>query len=136
MKSDNKISSALEDYLEVILSLEELNGHVRVTDIAKKQNIAKASVNQAIAKLKLEGLVNQEPYGPIVLTLIGRSKAKKIQNRHYKLKKFLVEVLNVDAQTADKDACQMEHAVSPETIDKLTEFLCSNGHIQDGCKSK
>lgn len=117
------VSSALEDYLETILNLAEKAGVVRVTDIADKLNVAKASVNQAVNNLKELGLVVQEKYGPVELTCTGKELAIKVQHRHRMLRKFLVEVLGVNQMIAEKDACLMEHVVSPQTMEKLVEFL-------------
>ncbi len=117
------ISSAMQDYLEVILELSEKVESVRVTDIASRLNIAKASVTQAVSGLKGMGLVAQERYGLVQLTRTGREEAIKVRNRHRTLRKFLVEILGVDYRIAEKDACLMEHVVSPQTMEKLIQFL-------------
>jgi DtxR family Mn-dependent transcriptional regulator len=57
------LSSSMQDYLEAILELAEEDTSVRVTDIARKLNIAKSSVNQTICKLKDMGLVRQQSMG-------------------------------------------------------------------------
>ena len=117
------ITASMQDYLEVILNLNDHEEAVRVTDIAKKLDIAKASVNQSINKLKKLGLVKQEVYGPVELTEQGRKVAEDVRMKHNKLYNFLVNILGVDPQTAEKDACLMEHVVSEQTMIKLTEFL-------------
>ena len=119
----SSISASLQDYLEAILNLSRQTGPVRVTDIALKLNIAKASVAQALSLLKDQGLIRQERYGPVELTEKGRRCALVVQSRHKILLGFLVEVLGVDRKTAEKDACLMEHAVSTETVEKLVDFL-------------
>ena len=131
MLNNNKLSSSMQDYLEAILELEENENQVRVTDIANRLKIAKASVNQTIGRLKETGLIRQQTYGPVELTSQGRELAGKIIQRHRKLRKFLVEVLGVDQQTAEQDACLMEHAVSPQTMDRLTDFLSNNGYLNE-----
>lgn len=123
------LSSSMQDYLEAILELAVEENSVRITDIANKLNIAKASVNQTIGKFKEMGLVRQQAYGPVELTDDGRQLAKKVRLRHRMLRQFLIEALGVDPGIAEKDACLMEHAVSPMTIDKLTEFLFRNGYM-------
>jgi len=123
------LSASMQDYLEAILELEEEEKTVRITDIANKLKIAKASVNQTINKFKDMGLVRHQVYGPVELTEAGRELADKIIQRHRKLRQFLIEVLGVDTSIAEKDACLMEHAVSPQTMEQLTDFLCRNGYI-------
>ncbi len=34
----------------------------------------------------------------------------------------------MDHKTAEKDACQMEHAVCSETIERLVDFLIKGGY--------
>jgi DtxR family transcriptional regulator, Mn-dependent transcriptional regulator len=131
MSEAHELSASMQDYLEAIVELEEEENTVRITDIANKLKIAKASVNQTISKFKEMGLVQQQVYGPVGLTDSGRVMANKIRLRHKKLRQFLIEVLGVDGQIAEKDACLMEHAVSSQTMDRLTEFLFRNGYISN-----
>lgn len=130
------LSSSMQDYLEAILELAERESSVRITDIANKLNIAKSSVNQTVCKLKDMGLVRQQAYGPVELTEEGKKYANKIMQRHIKLKQFLIKTLGVDPEIAEKDACLMEHAVSSQTMDRLTGFLCRNGYMTDECNTK
>lgn len=123
MTETTAISSAMQDYLEVILDLSERAGVVRISDIAAKLNVAKASVTQAVNGLKGLGLVVQERYGPVEFTPVGKELAVAVRERHRTLTKFLVEVLGVDPKIAENDACLMEHVVSPQTMEKLVDFL-------------
>ncbi len=124
--SGNSVSYAMEDYLEAILNLSDRGGEARVTDIAAELDIAKASVSQAISVLKSMGLANQEKYGPVTLTPLGRKSAESVRGRHQALLRFLTEVLHVDPVTAEKDACLIEHVVSPQTMKGLIEFLTAS----------
>lgn len=122
------MSSSLQDYLETVLVLAENLGTVRITDIAEKLQVKKASVVQAMKTLKKMGLVRQEPYGTVELTSSGRKLAITVTNRHAILRTFLVEVLGVESHIAEKDACLMEHVVSLHTIEKITTFLEKLGY--------
>jgi len=46
------ISKSLEEYLKTMYILKNQNGNIRVTDIAKKMECTKPSVNKAINNLK------------------------------------------------------------------------------------
>lgn len=133
MSGTTTLSSSMQDYLEAILELAEKENSVRITDIAIKLNIAKASVKQTVDKLKDLGLVKQQTYGPVELTNNGRELANSVRQRHIKLRRFLIEVLGVNPKVAEKDACLMKHVVSPQTIEKLAEFLCQGAYGTDGC---
>lgn len=117
------ISSSLQDYLETILNLSMQEGPVRVTDIANELNIAKASVTNALSLLKEQGYIMHEKYGTVELTEIGRKAGWAVKKRHEVLVEFLEGVLGVNHQTAEEDACLMEHSISTETLEKLVSFL-------------
>jgi DtxR family Mn-dependent transcriptional regulator len=69
------------------------------------------------------GFLKHEKYGPVELTDRGKKRAKEIRRRHRLIKSFLTEVLGVPLETAERDACLMEHAVSADTINRLLLFL-------------
>ena len=52
-----KLTNSQEEYLKTIYILENSNKKIRVTDIAKKLNITKPSVNRAIKILKEMNLI-------------------------------------------------------------------------------
>jgi DtxR family transcriptional regulator, Mn-dependent transcriptional regulator len=117
------VTSSLQDYLEVILNLVQEKKMARVTDIADRLNIAKPSVIQALSLLKEKGLIVQDRYGPVELTLEGQHYALKIRHRHNVIYGFLTQVLGVSPAAAEKDACLMEHDLSGETFERLLQFL-------------
>ena len=114
-----------EDYLEAILQLEKAQERagVRITDIAKKLEVTKPSVIRAMKQLHAEGYIEQEAYGDIYLTEKGRMKASQVYHRHSVLTRFFRDVLSVDPVQAEKDACLIEHYISPESMEKLASFV-------------
>ena len=122
------LSAAMQNYLEEILNLSNQLRTVRVTDIAERLNLSKASVSQALSQLREQGLIIQDRYGPVELTERGRYYGQVVKRRHEVLRSFLTEVLGLDHGIAERDACQMEHAVSSETIERLVDFLIKGGH--------
>jgi DtxR family Mn-dependent transcriptional regulator len=117
------ISSTMEDYLETIFELESDNEYVRVKDIAHKMNVKLPTVTSMLNTLQKRSLVSHEKYDHVELTRKGRKIAKEIYRSHTMIKKFLMDVLNIDANTADEDACKMEHAVSSETLERIVTFM-------------
>lgn len=112
-----------EDYLEAILNIETTKGVVRSVDVANHLGVSKPSVSRAMGVLKNAGYIEQETYGDISLTEKGRERAKGILKRHITLTAFFTDILGVNKETASEDACRVEHVLSQETMDKLTEFL-------------
>jgi DtxR family Mn-dependent transcriptional regulator len=99
------LSLSLERYLEAILDLKEKNESVRITDLAEKLRVTKASVNRAVTKLADLKLIFHERYSPLTLTLQGETEARKVQKRQQILKRFLSQAYGVDPRTVELDAC-------------------------------
>lgn len=124
MKNENYVmTSSLEDYLEAVFVLSNQKGNVRLTDIAEYLGVSKPSVNRAVNTLTQNGFLEHVTYGDIVITPAGESYAANVLRRHKLIKQFLISELGVDEKIAERDACQMEHVMSPVTIDKLYEYL-------------
>ncbi|MBQ9739819.1 MAG: metal-dependent transcriptional regulator [Kiritimatiellae bacterium] len=116
------MTKSLEDYIEVVYVLIHEKNRARVRDIATTLKVKMPSVVKGISELKKLELVTQEPYGDVELTAKGRRIATMILNRHNKIREFLM-LLGVSKRIADKDACQMEHILSVETMDRIRDFL-------------
>lgn len=112
-----------EMYLETILVLKTKNGSVRSVDVARALSFSKPSVSRAIGILKDDGYVKVEDNGELSLTEAGLERAGAIYERHRYITKFLSEVLGVPRETAEADACRIEHIVSQETFEKVKEYL-------------
>lgn len=117
------LSASKQDYLETILDFTAETGQVRSIDIARSLNVSRASVNKSLGVLKESGLVEHEHYGEVKLTPKGMKLARAIRARHNSLKLFLTSILGVSPETAEEDACRMEHVISSETANKLQEYL-------------
>lgn len=115
----NKLSAALENYLETIAALKNEKKYARVGDIAKALGVKSSSVNVAINFLAENGLVIHEKYGYVDLTEEGEKVANEVQRKHDVLYQFLNELLFVDSDVAVVEACEIEHSVSAETIRRL-----------------
>lgn len=111
-----------EDYLETILVLHRKTGHVRSIDIASELGFSKPSVSRAMGILREGGMINFASDGQITLTEAGLEVAEEVYNRHTLLTSFLREIIGVSAENAEADACNIEHVVSEETIEKLKRF--------------
>ncbi|WP_287584037.1 metal-dependent transcriptional regulator [Candidatus Borrarchaeum sp.] len=119
-----------EEYLEVILELISEKGKARVSDIAGKLGISPASVTEMVQKLKKRGFVTQERYSPIKLTEKGTKIAEIVRRRHDILKAFL-QLLGINDEVAERDACEIEHNVNQETVKRLTSLIEFIQHTQE-----
>ena len=107
-----------EDYLEAILILEQKRSYVRSSDVAEQMKVTKPSVTNATRLLKEGGFLTMDGDKQIHLTELGREVAALIYERHCVLTDGLI-YLGVDPETAEQDACRIEHDISRETFEKL-----------------
>ncbi len=118
-----KLTSNMEDYMEVIAVLKKEKGVARVRDISRLMNVKTPSVSAALNTLSKKELIIHEKYGYVEVTPEGEKLAQGVQGRHDMLFKFLTEILKIDSKVATEDACKMEHSISPQTFQKLTRFI-------------
>ncbi|WP_018213527.1 metal-dependent transcriptional regulator [Desulfitobacterium hafniense] len=118
-----KLTFTMENYLEAVYELSEKGSGARVSDIAERLRVTKASTNRAMATLSEKGLITNEKYGEIFLTPEGLKLAKLTSNKHRILEKFFTQVLKLNADTASVDACAIEHVISNDSIQAMEKFL-------------
>lgn len=117
------LSHSAQDYLEAILVLTLEMGKARVKEVAEHLGVKKPSVVAAVKALMKKGLVYHEHYSYLELTPKGMSIAQEVYHRHQVLFRFFHRILGVEAQTAENDACQIEHYISPNTLERLVRFV-------------
>lgn len=111
-----------ENYLETIYNLEKKNGTVRSVDIARELGYTKPSVSRAVKLLKEQGMLTVEGGGKLQLTPQGLELAESVSLRHQVIMDYLIQTLHIDRDTADKDACRIEHVISQETFLSMKKF--------------
>ena len=117
-----KLGESREDYLEAMYILKCQKGYVRNFLLCNYLNYSKASVSVAIRGLVAEGYVIKDEHGYVELTAEGKKIAKKVYARHLLLEEFL-ELIGVSPETANHDACRMEHTISEESYKKIQELV-------------
>jgi DtxR family Mn-dependent transcriptional regulator len=123
MAVTESLTASLEDYLEAIFHLAARDRAARARDIADRLNVSRSSVTGALRALGEKGLINYEPYEVITLTAEGETTAEAIVRRHAVLRHFLVSILCIDPDEADRTACQLEHAIRPRVLERLVQFV-------------
>ena len=115
------IHKSAEDYLEMILRLQESQEYVRAVDISIGLSVTKPSVSVAMRNLKESGNITIDKENHIRLTDTGLSIAQKIYERH-KLLTDLFTQIGVDPRTAEEDACKVEHDLSSDTFAAIKQL--------------
>jgi DtxR family Mn-dependent transcriptional regulator len=119
----NNITATMEDYLEAIYNLAREKRAVRVKDIAKRLDVKMPTVTSMLKGLNEKKLIDYEKYEYIELTEKGSKVGQEIDRRHQIFRDFLTDILKIDYKLADEDACKMEHAVSPATINAFVDIM-------------
>lgn len=119
---EKNLSAAMEDYIKTIFTLEKRNKVARVSEIGRMLNVKKASVVAAVSLLQKNEFIKHERYGFITLTERGTSTAQIIEQKNKALYDFLTGVLKIDDEKARLEACGMEHFISPETAEKISQL--------------
>ena len=117
-----KLYASGEDYLEAVLVLQRKQGMVRSVDLARHMGFSKPSISHAVGVLKNGGFLTVDDDGFLHLTVIGREIAEKIYERHLFFTEQLVAA-GVDLETAEQEACRMEHAIGDTSFRKLKEKI-------------
>lgn len=118
-----KILQSGEDYLETILVLRMKKGSVRSIDVADELGYSKPSVSRAMGILRKKEYITVDTDGQIHLTEAGAEKANQVYERHCIIGEFLIKVLGVSHQTAEDDACRLEHVLSQESFERIRALV-------------
>lgn len=116
------IHSSGEDYLEAILVLQNKLGMVRSVDVARHMEVSKPSVSHAVTTLKAGGFLTMDEDYFLHLTDIGREVAEQIYEKHRFFTDRLIEA-GVDPETAERDACRIEHVISEKSVAAVQAHL-------------
>lgn len=114
-----------EDYLKQIyeLSVEQGKVQIKTGDLAESMGYSDQSINEKIKKLVSKDYLIFEPYKGVSLTEKGIDEAIRMIRAHRLWEVFLYKELNFPWMALHKDAEELEHASSPEVIEKLYEYL-------------
>jgi len=119
-----KVTAAIEEYLEGIYRLQERSGGAaRTGDIVKLLQVAPGTVTNTVERLEKEGLVTHAPYKGVKLTKKGRKIAIDVIRRHRLSERLLTEILRVKWSEAHQIACRLEHSFTGDLVKKLEKAL-------------
>jgi len=118
-----KVTSATEEYLEIIYRLQEKSGVATTSDLVRSLRVAPGTVTNTIARLEKESFVIHEPYRGVRLTEKGRRIALRIIRKHRLSERLLTDLLNVEWERVHEAACKLEHSISDEIAKKIEKAL-------------
>ena len=103
-----KLQASGEDYLEAVLMLQQRHGMVRSVDLARHMGYSKPSISHAVGVLRGGGFLTVDQDGFLHLTDVG----------HEFFTQWLIGA-GIDPETAEQDACRMEHGISQKSFELL-----------------
>ncbi len=115
-------NESAENYLETILILSKKLPVVRSVDIATELGFKKSSVSIAMKNLREKNHITVTDAGFIYLTDSGSEIAEMIYERHQLLSEWLIR-LGVPSETANQDACKIEHVISKESFEAIKKHV-------------
>ena len=120
--SPPRVTPSMQDCLEAILRLQREKGAARVRDLAQALSIHKSTVTAMLRQLSRRGLIRYRPYELAVLEPAGRAIAERVTGDHHQIRTFLQEILLLDADAAEANACRLEHAADRRLIERIDLF--------------
>ena|SRR5580765_2026715 len=125
------LSESIQHYLREIYKLNEEEGKVSVTALARRLHVSNPSASAMVKKLAVLELARHEPYRGVELTAAGERVALEVIRHHRLLELYLAETLGLDAADVHDEADRLEHALSEELearIDKALGYPTHDPH--------
>ncbi len=116
------LSQAIQDYLKAIYKLQA-DEPVSTTELSNELSVSGASVTGMLKRLATMGLVDYNSYRGARLTPAGEKVALETIRFHRLLELYLREKLNYPLDKVHEEACRLEHFISQEFVDRITEIL-------------
>ena len=111
-----------ENYLENIYMLSLEKEKVKHKDIMEKMKRAKSVVTKTIHILVEKRYLTYGEDKIVRLTDEGLHIAEKVYQKHVYLKELLLKV-GIDNDTAEKEACDIEHVLSDDSFEKIKNYI-------------
>lgn len=119
-RQEKKLTSAMEDYLEMIYRLCLKNGYTRVGRLSELLHVRPSSASKMISKLADMDCIKYERHEIILLTDSGKKIGSYLLCRHNIVEEFLQLI---GSNNVLEETELIEHSLSPSTVENLNTFL-------------
>ena len=126
------ITSAMEDYLEMIYRNSLVEDYIRINTLSGLLNVSPPSATKMVQKLARLGLIHYRKYGIISLTETGREIGEYLLHRHNVIEAFLKNLGVTENLLTETEL--IEHSISVNSLhrlDLLNAFLAENPEFTD-----
>lgn len=126
------LSQSVEDYLKAIYLLEIEGEAATTNNIADALSVSSASVTNMLKKLAKHKLINHKSYRGAELTKAGEKIALEVIRHHRLLELYLKEMMGYSWDEVHDEAEKLEHHISEQFEDKISELLNHPTHDPHG----
>ncbi len=123
VEQEQRLSTAIEDYLKAIYLLQQQEEQVGTTVLAERLQVKPASVSGMLKKLGDLQLVRHTPYHGVMLTRAGEKIALEVLRHHRLIELYLVEALGYTWDEVHSEAEELEHVISEKLEARIAEWL-------------
>ena len=114
---NEKLTSSMEDYLEMICRRLQGNEVVRISELAGSLHVKPPSASKMVNNLKDAGYIEFKKYGYIVVTEKGQEAGRYLLHRHKVLHDFLCLLNHSENELEQVE--KIEHFIDKTTVDNL-----------------
>lgn len=132
---------ATEEYLQAVYTLADEGASVIAARIVQFLGVSAPAVSEMLHRLEREGLLSFDERKELRLTARGKEAADSIVRRHRLAERFLVDMLGYEWWKTHEEAERLEHAMSPEMVERLRAALgdpqtCPHGNPMPGVRAR
>ena len=131
--SQDQVTVAEEEYLQVIFWLHEAGLPMTGANVARAMQLSAPTVHEMIGRLERDGYITRGSDKALTFTDNGREHAEGVVRRHRLIERFLTDVLGIPWDEVHEEAERLEHAMSPVLEERMMEAIgdaktCPHGH--------
>lgn len=121
MNKGETLTTAMEDYLEMIYRLYRSKENIRVKRLSEILHVKPSSVSKMTHILKESGYIEFEKYSQISLTEKGKIMGEYLLYRHDILHQFFCCINHSENELTLVE--KIEHFINKETVDNIKVWL-------------
>jgi DtxR family Mn-dependent transcriptional regulator len=125
-------TTSTQNYLKAIRELRDSDKRVTTGALAQHLNVSAASATNMAQRLAAAGFLDYRPHRGVALTESGEREAEAVLHRHNTIKRYLVGQLGFTNAQAHAEAERLEHAVSMNLVNKMSDVMRDALHGSDG----
>ena len=131
--SQEQVTVAEEEYLQIIYWLQEAGLPITGANIARAMQVSAPTVHEMIGRLEADGYVTRASDKSLEFTETGKDQATQIVRRHRLIERFLTDVFDIPWDQVHEEAERLEHWMSPVVEERMLRAIgdaktCPHGH--------